>query len=98
MFVVAKNEESARDEQRKNEANATGDARASYAKSADSHAKAADNNQLISLILAGGGVVLVGVGAVLYFTAPKRPEKAAKTQLVPVVTPTFAGLGLGGSF
>jgi hypothetical protein len=98
VFILAKSEESERDQQRKNESTATGDDRLSYAKSAETHSKAADQDQLISLIVAGGGVVLVGVGAVLYFTAPKRPEKAAKTQLVPVVTPTFAGLGLGGSF
>lgn len=99
LFVLAKNEESERDEQRSAAlAAATVEQKEQFDKSADSHNKAAENNQLISVILAGGAVVLVGVGAVLYFTAPKRAEKAAATRLVPLVGPSFGGLGLGGTF
>jgi hypothetical protein len=63
-----------------------------------SHADAAKNNQLISIILAGGAVVLVGVGALLYFTAPKAKEKSARPNVLPLVGPSFAGLGLSGTF
>lgn len=112
VFVLAKGEESDRDKQRSS-ANALVDPNTQLPinvvqydalnKSADSHGKAAENNQLIALVLGGGAVVLVGVGAVLYFTAPRSAEKvAAKTAsrplLVPVIGPSFTGLGLGGTF
>ena len=108
VFAVAKGEEGERDKQR-SAANALIDPATKAAtnaaqydalnKSADSHGKAADNNQLIALVLGGGAVVLVGVGAVLYFTAPKRAEKAAsRPLLLPVIGPNFTGLGLGGRF
>lgn len=101
VFVLAKGEESDRDKFRTqaSDPSTTPDQAIQLNKSADSHGKAAENNQLISLILAGSGVVLVGVGAVLYFTAPKSSEKpVAKTRLLPVAGPGFAGLGLGGTF
>ena len=109
VFLHAKNEESARDEQRA-AANtllppgATTPAPPNQSefdarnKSADSHHDAAKQNQLISIILAGSGVVLVGVGAVLFFTAPKSSEKTATTRVLPLAGPGFAGLGLGGTF
>ncbi len=108
VFILAKNEESERDSNRQ-AASALVDPTTKLPtdvrrfddlnRSATSHNKAAENNQLISIILAGSGVVLVGVGAVLYFTAPKSTEKpAAKTRFVPLAGPGFAGLGLGGTF
>lgn len=108
MFALAKGSESSRDEQRR-AANALLDPatgrptdeqnyQATDA-SAKSHDRAAKNNQLISVILAGSAVVLVGVGAVLYFTAPKGTEKPiAKTRFVPLAGPSFGGLGLVGTF
>lgn len=108
VFALAMNEESERDKQR-NAANALVDPVTrsptnatqyeALNKSADSHHRAAENNQLISIILAGSGVVLVGVGAVLYFTAPKSSEKAAgRTRMLPFAGPGIAGLGLSGVF
>ena len=67
--------------------------------SGTSKRNAAENNQLIAQVLTGGAIVLVGVGAVLYLTAPKRADKAARRPLlVPVVGPSYAGVGLGGAF
>mgnify|MGYP002385362109 CR=1 FL=1 len=112
VFVLAKGEESERDKQRE-AANAFLDPKTQQPtnvtqydalnKSADSHGKAAENNQLIALVLGGGAVVLVGVGAALYFTAPKSAEKtaqktASRPLLHPVIGPNFTGLGLGGTF
>jgi hypothetical protein len=101
LFILAKNEESERDELR-DKANGTqpGEQQNAFNRSADSHAKAADNNQLIAIILGAGAVVLVGVGAVLYFTAPKAQEKAAKARLLPhpLLGPNYGGLGLTGTF
>ena len=106
VFIVAKNEESERDKQRgaanqlagQNDPTSVAQ-RDALNTSANSHQKAAENDQLISIICAAGGVVLLGVGAVLYFTAPKSTEKVvAKTRLLPLAGPGFAGLGLGGTF
>lgn len=100
VFVLAKGEEDERDKQRV-AASAASDPtqRDAMNQSAESHSKAAENNQLISLILAGSGVVLVGVGAVLYFTAPKgAAEPSGKARLTPFVGPNVAGLGVGGTF
>ncbi|MBX3263885.1 MAG: hypothetical protein KIS78_34820 [Labilithrix sp.] len=111
VFILAKSEESERDKQR-SAANALVDPNTNQPtdvgrydalnRSADSHGKAAKNNQLIAAILGGGAVVLVGVGAVLYFTAPRGEKSSAgngsKPMLLPLVSPGFAGLGLGGTF
>ena len=108
VFALAKGSESDRDKQR-SAANALidpvtrqpTDAKQyeEHDRSAASYDKAANNNQLIALVLGGGAVVLVGVGAVLYFTAPKSAEKtASRPLLLPVIGPNFAGLGLGGAF
>ena len=69
-----------------------------YKASADKYADSADNDRLIGYILVGGAAVLVGVGSVLFFTAPKSPSKTGQTRIFPLVTPTFAGLGAGGTF
>jgi hypothetical protein len=98
VFIVAKNEESERDKQYEAANGKSGAEKDALDKSAQSHASAAENNQLISLILGGGAVVLVGVGVVLFVTAPKNAEKAAKPRVTPLVGPGFAGLGFGGTF
>jgi hypothetical protein len=99
LFVLAKSEESERDKQR---TLATGKPpgleKDALDRSADSHNKAAKNNQLTAIILGGGAAVLIGVGAVLYFTAPKSPEKAGKPRVLPLFGPSFAGIGYGGAF
>lgn len=98
LFILAKNEESERDSLYEQAKGKTGDDKTALETSANSHHKAAENNQLIAIILGGGAAVLVGVGAVLYFTAPKSTAKTGKSQVVPLLGPSFAGLGLGGTF
>ena len=99
VFIVANNEADERDVQRMAARNAPNpDARRAANDSADSHSDAADNNQLISILLLGGGVVLVGVGAIVYFTAPRLKEKAENTKILPLLGPSFACLGIGRSF
>ena len=60
----------------------------------------AKNNQLIAIITGGGGVVLLGVGALLFFTAPSGPKstKSARSGFVPVAGPGYAGAAFGGTF
>lgn len=65
-------------------------------KARNSRADAADNNRLIGYGLVGGAVVLVGVGAAVFFTAPRIKEKSAK--VLPLLGPGFAGVSLGGTF
>lgn len=66
--------------------------------SANSHRQAAESDQIIALVLGGGAVVLVGVGAYLYFTAPKPTEKSEPPKVAPVLAPGYAGVALGGAF
>lgn len=104
VFILAKNEASARDEQQDiyNNSQRSTLERNNAGVSANSHNDAANNNQLISLILTGGAVVMVGLGAVLYFTAgsSKVKEKAATLKVLPtpIAGPNFQGLGLVGRF
>ena len=65
---------------------------------ADTRFAAADNNQLIAIILGASGAVLIGVGAVLYFTAPKGTATTGKPQILPTFAPGYAGLAAQGSF
>ena len=51
----------------------------------------------ISTVLVGIGVAAVAAGAVVYFTAPKAPERAT-ARLVPVPHQGGAGLALVGAF
>jgi tetratricopeptide (TPR) repeat protein len=98
VFVLAQAETSKRDDERALAQNPPpGDDR-DHASSAKSHDDAAHRNQLIAIMLGSGGAVLVGVGAVLYFTAKKHDVVTARPTVVPLVAPTFAGLGLGGAF
>lgn len=102
VFVLAKNEASERDTQIAVSQNPTKSLaeRTAAEQSASSHNDAANNDQLIAIILAGGAVVMVGLGAVLYFTAPKAKEKTAHTRILPtpIAGPTFQGLGFVGTF
>jgi hypothetical protein len=59
---------------------------------------AAQNNQLIAIITGAGGIVLVGVGAFLYFTAPHGSKAAGKPRLLPSVAPGYAGASFGFQF
>ncbi|MBX3227005.1 MAG: hypothetical protein KF837_06815 [Labilithrix sp.] len=70
--------------------------RQAYVTAINDKNSAAKNDQLIAIILGAGAGAMVGLGAVLYFTAPKA--KTARLVPLPVITPTFAGLGLGGAF
>ncbi|MEJ7597980.1 MAG: hypothetical protein WKG01_08745 [Kofleriaceae bacterium] len=51
----------------------------------------------LASILAGGGLVLVGVGVAIYFTAPSE-RVYESPRVVPAISPTAAGLALEGSF
>jgi hypothetical protein len=51
----------------------------------------------ISTVLVGVGIAAVAAGAVVYFTAPKAPERAT-ARLVPVPHDSGAGLALVGTF
>lgn len=104
--ILAQNEASERDKNRDEATNlsnaqaqgATPDPRiAALNESADSHNKAAKNNQLIAIVTGAGGIVMLGVGAVLYFTAPKS-HASGKSRFVPLLAPGFAGAGFGGTF
>ncbi|MBX3220150.1 MAG: hypothetical protein KF795_06485 [Labilithrix sp.] len=109
VFILAKSVESERDKLR-GQADALVDPTTkqptdpgrydSLTRAANSKNSAAKNNQLIAAVLGGGALVLVGVGAVLYLTAPSGAEKAkaGKPMLLPILGPSFAGLGLGGAF
>lgn len=65
--------------------------------SANTRNDAAKNDQLIAIILGAGSGVMLGLGAVLYFTAPKA-AKTARLLPAPVITPTYTGLGWAASF
>lgn len=100
VFILAKNEDSDRDEQEgiSKDLTKTPEERAGAVRSANSHYDAAKNDQLIAFILTGGAAVMVGLGAVLYFTAPKPKEKTAKIVPTPIAGPNFQGLGVVGTF
>lgn len=95
-FILAKSEESKRQDAR-DQAAATADEanRKLLDDAAKSHQSAAENDQLIAIILGASSAVLIGVGAVLYFTAPK---KSATARVVPLLGPSFGGAGLTGTF
>ena len=59
--------------------------------------QAAARKANVASILAGGGLLLVGVGVAIYFTAPS--ERAFESpRVVPAISPTAAGLALEGAF
>jgi tetratricopeptide (TPR) repeat protein len=98
VFALAKSQESERDElyRRAPDERLPLNA-AKLNEAARSHHEAAENDVLIARLLGAGAVVLVGVGAAIYFNAPK-PHKATKTSLVPLLGPRLAGVGFGGAF
>jgi hypothetical protein len=99
VFVVAKSEES-KSQDRYREADKLTDPaqKQEVQKAGDSNHDAAKNNQLIAIALAGGAVVMVGVGAVLYFTAPKGSKTTGQPRVLPAFGPGYAGLSFGASF
>lgn len=101
LFVLAGNTAKDRDENRANKEAAAAAGRVDEAKSFEgaekSKSDATSNNRLIGYTLVGGGVVLLGVGTVLFLTAPKA-QKTGISRIFPVLAPGHAGLSLGGSF
>jgi hypothetical protein len=109
MQILANSEESKSDEQtaklaKLNDPNFTGPEKdeirlneKTIRESETSHHNAAKNNQLIAIGFAAGGVVLVGVGVVLFLTAPKATT-SGKPRILPAVGPGYAGASFGFAF
>lgn len=101
MFILASNEDDkSQDFAAKARDPATPSAdRPAFESAAKSRHDAAKNNELIGYITGAGGIVLVGVGAVLFFTAPSG-SKSGKTapRFLPVVGPGYGGAAFGGTF
>lgn len=101
LFVLASSTARDRDQNSADKRLATSEGRTQDAQSFEaarkSKADATSNNRLIGYTLVGGGVVLLGVGTVLFLTSPK-PQKTGITRLLPELAPGHAGLSLGGSF
>ena len=74
--------------------------RQEFLNAADSRHQAAERNQLIAIVTGAGGVVLVGVGVVLFLTAPKASSSpaAGKPTILPNVGPGYAGASFGFAF
>jgi hypothetical protein len=104
VFILAKNEESDRDKFRALLPDTPPSQQESVNTSINSHNRAAENNQLLAISLGAGAVVLVTVGAILYFTAPKgTPSKAlagwgSGRRFSPMVGPSYGGLGFTTAF
>lgn len=96
VFLLAHSEAGRRDEAYDNARREPANAEA-HNRAGESHHRAAEDNQLIALGLAGGAAALVGVGAVIYFTAPKGNAEAAP-KVAPVLAPGYAGFAIGGAF
>ncbi len=63
------------------------------------HGEIADQNRTIAIVSWAGGGVLLAVGAVLYFTAPRAKERpAARIVPVPILGSGVGGFGLAGTF
>lgn len=99
LQILANNEDSESRElrERANADETSVEQRSRFAAAADSHKDAAKNNQLIAIITGAGGVVLLGVGAVLFFTAPSA-KASGKPRVLPAVGPGYAGASFGFSF
>lgn len=96
VFVVAKGQESKRDDIEV-PVDASPAQRLELEKSKRSFDDAAKSDQLIAVSLLAGAGVLLGVGALVYFTAPKA-KTAALTRIMPMLGTNTAGFGLGGTF
>lgn len=99
LQILANNEDSKANEFRAKAADPAtpADQRDDFEGAANSRKDAAKNNQLIAIITGAGGVVLLGVGAVLFFTAPSG-KSSGKPRLLPAVGPGYAGASFGFSF
>ncbi len=97
FFLLAENQESERDKRYAESVAAPVERRGELQRSAKSFHDAAKKDELIAFSMLGGAGVLVGVGALLYFTAPKGP-KATGAHVMPMLSPNHAGVGLGGTF
>jgi hypothetical protein len=62
-----------------------------------SHDDAAKGDRLLGIVTLGTGLVAVGVGAYLFFTAPKA-QKTGRPTVVPTFAPAYAGASLGMAF
>jgi hypothetical protein len=95
VYILARNEAAKGKELRDRAANEPAN-RATLDETAKTRFDAADNNQLIAIVCAAGGTVLLGVGAYLFFSAPKR--SSGSLQLAPVAGAGTTGLSLSGAF
>ncbi len=90
--ILANNEQSKSEDFKAQADKATNQAdRDQFTKASTTRHDAAVNNQLIAIITGAGGVVLLGVGAVLFFTAPSGSKSTGKARFVPAVAPGYAG-------
>lgn len=97
--ILANNEQSKSEDFKTKADTATNPAdRQAFTEASSSRHDAAKNNQLIALITGAGGVVLLGVGAVLFFTAPHGSKTAGKARFVPAAGPGYAGGAFNLSF
>jgi tetratricopeptide (TPR) repeat protein len=100
--IVALNEDKAADESKAKAENPdlTAEQRQPFITNESDRRQNAKNNQLIAMLVGGSGVVLLGVGAFLFFTAPSGPKsaKSAGSGFVPVVAPGYAGAAYGMTF
>lgn len=68
-------------------------------KSQPTFADAAKQNQLAAIVLGASGVAMLGVGVVLYLTAPSnKPSSSGSFRVLPDVAPGRAGFTLGATF
>jgi hypothetical protein len=64
----------------------------------DSHHSAASADTVVGAVFLGAGVLALGAGAYLYFTAPKEGAKTGAPRIVPAVSPKFAGAAFDFAF
>lgn len=69
-------------------------------KSQPTFADAAKQNQLAAMVYGASGVAMLGVGVVLYLTAPSNsdPSSSGSFRVLPDVAPGRAGFTLGATF
>jgi hypothetical protein len=98
MYLLAKGEADDRDMARAvvNDPSKTPNERQAAISSANSHNNTAQNDQLIGIIFLTAGVLFVATGATWYLLGQQNQNKRA--QVVPVVTPHYAGSAFSLSF
>jgi hypothetical protein len=99
LQILANNEDSKASDFRAKAAdpNTPADQRDDFEQAANTRKDAAKNNQLIAIVAGAGGVVLLGVGVVLYLTAPSA-KTSGKPRVLPAVGPGYAGASFGFTF